>query len=165
MTRNWGIPGREAGFRRVRNAKPIMTLGITAVFGIIGAGIAAISFGDAKDLLVGLFHGPSLGAAIVAAGLGCWTYIYVAWPRFAAQFSGGDDFSELLRFYARAAIALILLLFVMKFSEILFGPRVGGVLLCVSGGAAAAAAFHTVMLFVPPGRVAAAERDARENAP
>ncbi|MFN3961244.1 MAG: hypothetical protein ACK4NP_15230 [Parvularculaceae bacterium] len=151
MTRNWGIPAKDVAFRRARHAKPLMSLGITAVYGVIGAGLAALSFTEAREILVGLFRGWSLAPAIIAAGLGCWLYIYIAWPRFAAQFQGGDEFPDLLRFYARAAIALIVLLLAAKFAKIIVGPTIGGMLLCLSGGAAAAAAFQTVLLFVPPG--------------
>ncbi|MDZ7627700.1 MAG: hypothetical protein U5J99_04725 [Parvularculaceae bacterium] len=151
MTRNWGIPAKDGEFRRARNAKPLLSLGITAIYGVIAAALAALSFTEARSILSGLFRGWSLAPAIVAAGLGCWLYIYIAWPRFAAQFQGGDEFPDLLRFYARAAIALGVVLLVMKFLKIIVGPTVGGMLLCLSGGAAAAAAFQTVMLFVPPG--------------
>ncbi len=151
MTRNWGIQPKDVAFARTRRARPILTLSVTAVYGIIGAALAAISFSDARTILTGLFRGLSLAPAIIAAGFGCWAYIYVAWPRFAAQFHGGDEFSDLLRFYARAAVALILFLFAAKFTQIIFGDTIAGVLLCVSGGAAAAAAFQTVMTFVPPG--------------
>ncbi|MCB2097311.1 MAG: hypothetical protein AB7F91_11580 [Parvularculaceae bacterium] len=150
MTRNWGIPPK-GDFQRIRHAKPVVTLIVTAFYGVIGAALAAISFTDARTILTGLFRGLSLAPAIIAAGFGCWAYIYVAWPRFAAQFHGGDTFSDLLRFYARAAVALILVLFAAKFSRLVLGDTVSGVLLCVSGGAAAAAAFQTVMTFVPPG--------------
>jgi len=151
VTRNWGIPPKDGPFPRARHAKPVLTLTVTAIYGIIGAAIAAISFSDARTILVGLFRGLSLAPAIIAAGFGCWVYIYVAWPRFAAQFHGGDTFSDLVRFYARAAVALILFLFAAKFTQIVFGDTIAGILLCVSGGAAAAAAFQTVMTFVPPG--------------
>lgn len=150
MTRNWGIPAKDGDFRRARNAKPLLSLGITAIYGVIGAALAALSFTEARTILTGLFRGWSLAPAIVAAGIGCWLYIYIAWPRFAAQFQGGDEFADLLRFYARAAIALCVLLLAVKFSKILLGDTIGGMLLCLSGGAAAAAAFQTVMLFVPP---------------
>ena len=151
MTRNWGIPPKDGAFQRTRHARPILTLGVTAVYGMIGAGLAAISFTDARTILTGLFRGLSLAPAIVAAGIGCWGYIFVAWPRFAAQFHGGDTFSDLVRFYARAAVALILILFAAKFAHLILGHTIGGLLLCMSGGAAAAAAFQTVMTFVPPG--------------
>ena len=151
MTRNWGIPPKDGAFPRARHAKPLMTLAVTAVYGVIGAALAAISFSDAKTILTGLFRGISLAPAIVAAGFGCWVYIYLAWPRFAAQFKGGDAFSDLVKFYARAAVLLILFLFLAKFAAIKLGDTVAGILLCVSGGAAAAAAFQTVMAFVPPG--------------
>lgn len=151
MTRNWGIPPKDGDVARGRYAKPLMTLAVTAVYGVIGAALAAISFSDARTILTGIFRGMSLAPAIIAAGFGCWAYIYIAWPRFAAQFRGGDSFSDLVRFYARAAVALILFLFIAKFAQIALGDTVSGVLLCVSGGAAAAAAFQTVMTFVPPG--------------
>lgn len=151
MTRNWGIPPKDSAFRRARHAKPIMTLGVTAIYGIIAAALAAISFTDARTILTGLFRGFSIAPAIIAAGFGCWVYIYVAWPRFAAQFHGGDTFSDLVRFYARAAAALILFLFAAKFADIILPDLISGALLCVSGGAAAAAAFQTVLTFVPPG--------------
>ncbi len=150
MTRNWGIPPKDGAFPRARGAKPLMTLGVAAIYGIIGAALAAISFSDARSILTGLFRGLSLAPAIVAAGFGCWIYIYIAWPRFAAQFHGGDAFSDLVKFYARAAVCLILFLFAAKFAEIVLGPTISGLLLCVSGGAAAAAAFQTVLTFVPP---------------
>lgn len=151
MTRNWGIPPKDSAFRRARHAKPMMTLGVTAIYGVIAAALAAISFTDARTILTGLFRGLSIAPAIIAAGFGCWVYIYVAWPRFAAQFHGGDTFSDLVRFYARAAVVLILILFTAKFADIVFPDIISGALLCVSGGAAAAAAFQTVMTFVPPG--------------
>ena len=151
MTRNWGIPPKDGAFQRTRHARPILTLFVTAIYGVIGAALASISFAGARTILTGLFHGISLGPAIIAAGFGCWAYIYVAWPRFAAQFHGGDTFSDLVRFYARAAVALIILHFAAKFARLVLGDTVSGVLLCVSGGAAAAAAFQTVMTFVPPG--------------
>ena len=149
MSRNWGLPAKTAPFRRARASNPILTLGSSAVFGVIGAAVAAISFNSARTLLVDLYHGPSLAAAIVAAGFGCWAYIYVAWSRFAAQFAGGDAFADLIRFYAKAALALIVLLAAARYSEAWFGARAGGVFLCIAGGAAAAAAFQTVMAFVP----------------
>lgn len=129
----------------------MMTLGVTAIYGVIAAALAAISFTDARTILTGLFRGLSIAPAIIAAGFGCWVYIYVAWPRFAAQFHGGDTFSDLVRFYARAAVALILFLFAVKFAGVILPDLISGALLCVSGGAAAAAAFQTVMTFVPPG--------------
>ena len=103
MTRNWGIPPNDGGFRKARRARPFLTLGVTAVYGIIGASVAGMGFNDARAMLTGLFHGPSLLAAVVAAGFGCWVYILLAWQRFAAQFTGGDAFSDLLQFYARRA--------------------------------------------------------------
>ncbi len=152
MKRNWGLPtkGERAAFRDAKNEKPLLTLFVTAIFGVIGAAIAAISFSDARTLLVGLFHGGTLIAAIVAAGFGCWGYVWLARPRFAAQFSGaGDAFSDLLRFYVRAAIALFLVLIIARGAGLVAANFVSVMLLCVSGGAAAAAAFQTVVAFVP----------------
>ena len=151
MKRNWGIPSKSGGYLKAHGAKPLMTLGVTAVFGILAAALAAISFSDARTALSGLFRGPSLAAAIVAAGFGCWIYIFLAWQRFAAQFTGGDAFSDLVRFYARAGIGLVLTLLVAKFAGIAVGDLVSGLILCVAGGASAAAAFQTVMTFVPTG--------------
>lgn len=152
MTRNWGLPAKDEriAFRDAKEAKPVMTLGVSAVFGVIGAGVAALSFAEAQEATATLFRGASLIAAVVAAGFGCWSYIWLARPRFAAQFSGqGDAFSILLRFYVRAALVLLALLIVGEAAG-LFAPRIVSVaLLCVSGGAGAAAAFQTVLAFVP----------------
>ncbi len=153
MTRNWGIPSGEGGFRNARRARPVLTLAVTAVFGVIGASVAALGFSGARLMLSDLFHGPSLFAAVIAAGFGCWVYIFLAWQRFAAQFSGGDAFSDLLQFYARAAIGLFVLHFLARFAELVFGQTISGLLLCTAAGAGAAAAFQTVMMFVPPGRI------------
>ena len=149
MKRNWGIPSKSGGYINAHGAKPLMTLGVTAIFGILAAALAAISFSDARDALTGLFRGASLAGAIVAAGFGCWIYIFLAWQRFAAQFKGGDAFSDLVRFYARAGIGLVVALLIAKFAGIAVGDLVGGLILCVAGGASAAAAFQTVMTFVP----------------
>ncbi|WP_411818564.1 hypothetical protein [Hyphococcus sp. DH-69] len=150
--RNWGLPpkGSQLAFRDAKTAKPLMTLFISAVFGVIGAAVAVISFAEARDTLADLFHGLSLIGAIISAGFGCWMYIWIARPRFAAQFTTrGDAFSKLLRFYARAMVALGVMLGV----ALLLGgvePRIISVLLlCASGGAGAAAAFQTVLAFVP----------------
>jgi hypothetical protein len=153
VTRNWGIPAQEGGFRKARGAKPVLTLGVTAIYGVIGAGIAGLAFSDARGLFDGLFRGWSLIPAVVAAGFGCWLYILMAWKRFAAQFTGGDAFSDLLRFYCRAAIALIVFQLAARFAELILGPAVSGLLLCISAGAGCAAAFQTVMTFVPAGKV------------
>lgn len=153
MSRNWGMPSKAGAktFRDAKTAKPLLTLFVSAIFGVFGAAVAVISFGAAREALSGLFHGGSLIAAIAAAGFGCWLYVWLARPRFAAQFAGKSDaFSSLIRFYARAAVALIVLLAT--------GLAVGGLLsfqlasvalLCMSGGAGAAAAFQTVLAFVP----------------
>ncbi len=152
MTRNWGLPPRSGkrAFLDARTAKPVMTLFVSAVFGVIGASVAAISFADARIYAASLFHGPSLIAAVVAAGFGCWMYVWLARPRFAAQFSGrGDAFSKLLRFYAKAALGLGVILFAGKFAETIDPKLISILLLCISGGAGAAAAFQTVLTFVP----------------
>lgn len=151
MKRNWGIPSKSGGFKKAHDAKPIATLTVTAAFGILGASLAALSFGEARAVLEGLFKGPSLIAAVFAAGFGCWLYIWMAWPRFAAQFTGGDAFSDLLRFYIKAAICLIGTFFIGKFMPLISGPTSTGLILCFVGGAAAAAAFQTVLTFVPGG--------------
>lgn len=152
MSRNWGLPrkGDRAAIRDAKVAKPLLTLFVSVIFGVIGAAIAVISFAEARGNLTNLFHGVSLIAAVLAAGFGCWLYIWLARPRFAAQLSGkGDAFSILLRFYARAAIALFILLLAGQVADA-FMPKITGVLLlCMSGGAAAAAAFQTVLAFVP----------------
>lgn len=151
MARNWGIPPKEedAAFARARTTKPLMTLGVSAVFGVIGAAIAAISFADARDIIENVFKGWSLIFAVIAAGVGCWTYVWLARPRFAAHFSGGDAFSDLLRFYAKAAIGLTVALGLAKLADFFVGDRLAVFLLCLAGGAGAAAAFQTVLAFVP----------------
>jgi hypothetical protein len=152
MARNWGLPPKPDGtaFRRARTQRPLATLGLSALYGVIGAAIAAISFNDARGLTSDLFHGASLVAAIVAAGFGCWAYIWLARPRFAAHFTGeGDAFSDLLRFYSIGALALIAIVAFAKGAEHFAGDLASVVLLCISGGAGAAAAFQTVIAFVP----------------
>ncbi len=161
MTRNWGLPPRsgQRAFLDAKTAKPVMTLFVSAVFGVIGASVAVISFADARIYAASLFHGPSLIAAVVAAGFGCWMYVWLARPRFAAQLSGrGDAFSKLLRFYAKAALGLGLVLLAGKFAEVVDPKLISILLLCISGGAGAAAAFQTVLTFVPY-----YEEDAGEN--
>lgn len=152
MSRNWGLPQRpeQVAFRTARSARPLATLIVTAIYGIIGAAAAAISFAEARDLLDNLFHGRSLVMAVVAAGFGCWLYVLAARPRFAAHFSGaGDAFSVLLRFYASGAAALIVLYLLARLAGLLTSELLSVVLLCVCGGAGAAAAFQTVLAFVP----------------
>ena len=151
MKRNWGIPSKSGGFKKAHDAKPIATLTVTAAFGVLGASLAALSFGEARGVLDGLFQGPSLIGAVIAAGFGCWLYIWLAWPRFAAQFTGGDAFSDLLRFYVQASIGLILVFFLGKFTPLITGTTSGGIVMCFVGGAAAAAAFQTILTFVPGG--------------
>ena len=152
MTRHFGLPPKpgDGGFRRARDAKPVSTLFVTAVFGIISAAVAALSFSEARDFFSNLFHGRSLIGAVVAAGFGCWLYIWIARPRFAAHFQPeGDAFSDLLRFYAKASLALIIVLAVGRYSSPVIGTLFSGFILCAAGGAAAAAAFQTVLAFVP----------------
>lgn len=142
--------GDQAAFRNAKSVKPGMTLFVSAAFGIIGAAVAAMSFADARLASDGLFQGPSLIAAIVSAGFGCWMYVWLARPRFAAQFSGkGDAFSKLLRFYAKAALALGVILVAGKLAGAIDPKIISVLLLCISGGAGAAAAFQTVLAFVP----------------
>jgi hypothetical protein len=150
--RNWGLPSKDEqrAIRDAKHTKPALTLFVTAVFGIIGAAVAAVSFAEARDDLVGLFHGGSLIGAVIAGGFGCWIYVWLARPRFAAQLSGkGDAFSKLLRFYAKATLALGLIL-LLAWTSGAFAPMMFSVLfLCFAGGAGAAAAFQTVLAFVP----------------
>lgn len=152
MTRNWGLPQKpdDDAFRRARTARPLAVLGLSAVYGVIGAAIAAISFTEARALGTSLFHGLSLVAAVVAAGFGCWAYIWLARPRFAAHFTGESDaFSDLLRFYFIGALTLLAIVATAKLAGMVIGDIAAIVLLCVSGGAGAAAAFQTVIAFVP----------------
>ncbi len=150
--RNWGLPSRDEqrAIRDAKSIKPALTLFVSAVFGVIGAGVAAVSFAEARLGLAGLFHGPSLIGAVIAAGFGCWMYIWLARPRFAAQLSGkGDAFAKLVRFYAKAAFSLGAVLLVATLLGGLQPRLLSVLLLCASGGAGAAAAFQTVLAFVP----------------
>lgn len=152
MTRNWGLPPKdgETTFRHAKNKKPVLTLLISAVFGVIGASVAAMSFAGARTALANLFHGGTLIVAIVSAGFGCWAYVWLARPRFAAHFSSeGDPFSSLIRFYARTAVFLLVLLFIGQSIDLIAPNMFSVFLLCISGGAGAAAAFQTVLAFVP----------------
>lgn len=152
MNRNWGLPSKSerAALRSAKEAKPLATLGISIVFGVFAAAVAALSFGAAQEILTGLFHGWSMIAAVLAAGFGCWAYVWLARPRFAAHFDGrGDAFSDLLRFYARAAVGLGVLLLIGRFSGVVLGDFLRVLILCTAGGASAAAAFQTVLAFVP----------------
>lgn len=150
MPRQWGLPPKEdEAFQRARRARPLATLGISAVFGILGAAISTLSFAGARGVIEHVFHGWSLILAVAAGGFGCWLYIWIARPRFAAHFAGGDDFSDLLRFFARAALALAAAFGIAQFFQFLKIETVSALLFCASGGAAAAAAFQTVLTFVP----------------
>lgn len=152
MTRNWGIPpsDEKAALHIARSDRPIFTLIVSAVFGTLAASIAVICFANARDHIDQLFQGITLVGAVLSAGFGCWLYIWIARPRFADHFSGkGHAFSTLLRFYARAAAALIISLFVAVFIGRAITPILSVLLLCMAGGAGAAAAFQTVLAFVP----------------
>jgi len=152
MKRNWGLSAKDgqSAIRDAKISKPVLTLIMSAVFGVIAASVAAISFSVAADRIANLFHGLSLIAAVLSAGFGCWSYIWLARPRFAAQFTGkGDAFSILLRFYAKAALALCVILMLGYQAGLLASNHISVLLLCLSGGAGAAAAFQTVLTFVP----------------
>lgn len=152
MNRNWGLPSKQerAAVRSAKEAKPLATLAMSVVFGVFGAAVAALSFSGAQELLSGIFHGRSMIMAVLAAGFGCWAYVWLARPRFAAHFDGrGDAFADLLQFYARAALALAVLLLIGRFSDVIVGDFIKVLILCASGGAGAAAAFQTVLAFVP----------------
>jgi hypothetical protein len=152
MTRNWGLPAKTTppAFRGARRSRPLATLGVSALFGVVGAAIAAMSFTAARGQLENLFHGVSLIYAVVAAGFGCWLYIWLARARFIAQVTGGGDaFADLLKFFARAAGGLAILFLLASFSHFVVGEMASVLLLCASGGAGAAAAFQTVLAFVP----------------
>ncbi|MEZ5894708.1 MAG: hypothetical protein R3C58_16375 [Parvularculaceae bacterium] len=152
MKRNWGLPRKSErlALRDAKIAKPAMTLFVSAVFGVFGAATAVISFAEARLILSDLFHGLSLIAAVVAAGFGCWLYVWLARPRFAAQFSGqGDAFSKLLGFYARAALGLGAILLASWLAHRAGWDILSVLISCIGGGAGAAAAFQTVLAFVP----------------
>lgn len=151
MTRNWGLPPKSGfTFQRARSSRPFATLGLSALYGIIGAAIAAINFNDARQVIENLFHGRTLVMAIVAGGFGCWAYVWIARPRFAAHFTGERDaFSDLLMFYARGAAALIATWLAAMAASSLGVELLGVLLHCAAGGAGAAAAFQTVLAFVP----------------
>lgn len=150
MARQWGIrPKTDDAFANARRLRPIATLGISGVFGVFAAALATLGFGGARAMTESLFRGMSLIPAVIAAGFGCWAYVWIARPRFAAHFSGGDDFSALLRFYVRAAVALGLVYGAAHVARTARADLVSVVLFCMCGGAAAAAAFQTVLAFVP----------------
>lgn len=154
MARHWGLPPKDdEAFARARRLRPLATLGLSAVFGVFAAALATLGFAGARDLATSLFRGLSLVAAVVAAGFGCWLYVWIARPRFAAHFSGGDEFSSLVRFYARAALALALAYGAAMMLRAAEWKFVSVLFFCVCGGAAAAAAFQTVLAFVPAYKV------------
>ena len=153
MSRNWGLPSKpgNATLRGAKVRRPLATLFVSGVFGIIGAMIAGFSFTEARILLDGLFRDKSLFAAVFLAGLGAWFYIWLVRPRFAAHFTpgGGDPFSDILRFYAKATVGLFVFLILARLSRFVAGDMAAVLMLCASGGAGAAAAFQTVIAFVP----------------
>lgn len=150
MARHWGLPQKtEDPFHRARRVKPVATFAMTMAFGVFAAAVAILSFAGARALTQSLFHGMSLIPAVIAAGFGCWLYVWIARPRFAAHFAGGDDFSALLRFYGRAALMLAFGYAAGEAALYVKSHLVGVLLFCMSGGAAAAAAFQTVLAFVP----------------
>jgi len=152
MGRNWGIPSKpgNATMRTAKSDQPVLTMFASAVFGVIGAGVAGYSFAQAQDLLTGVFQDKSLIVAVAAAGFGAWFYVWLVRPRFAAHFQpGGNAFSDIIRFYARSALGLLVFYAFARFSPAYTGSFLSTVLLCAAGGAGAAAAFQTVIAFVP----------------
>ncbi|MEL6379371.1 MAG: hypothetical protein AAFW83_02485 [Pseudomonadota bacterium] len=153
MSRNFGLPSKPGNvtLRGAKDIRPVATLFVSGIFGIIGAMIAGISFTEARVLLGGLFHDKSLFAAVFLAGFGAWFYVWLVRPRFAAHFQpgGGDPFSDILRFYVKAACGLLIFLLIARASRFAAGDMAATLLLCASGGAGAAAAFQTVIAFVP----------------
>ena len=149
MTSNWGHSSNSGAIRAAANQRPVATLAVTATFGVAAAAIATLAFSDATGAYSGIFRGKSLAFAVVAAGFGCWLYVFLAWPRFAASFNGRDGFSTLVAFYARAAAALVAGATISAFLGDAAPPVVAGATACFIGGAAAAAAFQTVIAFVP----------------
>ena len=152
MSRNWGLPVKATppGFRRARRSRPIATLGVSAAYGVMGAAIAAMSFNAARGQIDNVFHGATLIFAVVSAKLGCWLYFWLARARFVAQITGdGDAFSDLMKFFAPAGAGLVIFFLAAVFSDFVIGDMASVLLLCMSGGAGAAAAFQTVLAFVP----------------
>ena len=153
MSRNFGLPSKpgNATMRDAKVRRPLATLFVSAIFGIIGAMVAGYSFTEARVLLDGLFQHKSLFAAVFLAVIGAWFYVWLVRPRFAAHFTpgGGDPFSDILRFYAKATIGLFGFLIIARLSRFIAGDIGATLLLCASGGAGAAAAFQTVIAFVP----------------
>ena len=152
MNRNFGLspkPG-DIAFRAARTEKPVATMLATASFGVIGAAVAAISFNEAQSLFSSLFRGWSLIAAVLAAAFGCWMYVWIARPRFAAHFQPErDPFSNLIKFYFKAAVILVALFAFGRYAAPSLSTLISGMVLCGAGGASAAAAFQTVLAFVP----------------
>lgn len=157
MSRNWGIPSKPANkvLRTAKNTRPIATALASTAFGVLGALIAGMAFTHARELLAGLFQDKSLYGAVIAAAFGCWFYVWLVRPRFAAHFtdtpmsSYSDPFFDILRFYARAAAGLLIAFFIAKVSNQLIGALPATLLMCIIGGGGAAAAFQTVISFVP----------------
>ena len=113
--------------------------------------VAGLGFSEARGVAAGLFQDRSLPVAVFAGGFGAWFYVWLVRPRFAAHFSpgGSDAFSTLVRFYAKAALGLLIFLAFARFSAQLTGPLASALMLCICGGGGAAAAFQTVIAFVP----------------
>ncbi len=157
MSRNWGIPSKPANttMRHAKNSRPLATLLVSFGFGVIGAVVAGVGFSEARVTLAGLFHDKSLYAAVFAAAFGCWFYVWLVRPRFAAHFNPEstpikvEPFFDIIRFYARSAAGLLLFLFIARFSQYIAGDMIATLLLCAAGGSGAAAAFQTVIAFVP----------------
>ncbi|MEM8935604.1 MAG: hypothetical protein AAGC77_04280 [Pseudomonadota bacterium] len=152
MARNWGLSTNDERrtLRDAQTAKPVLTLLASFVFGVVGASVAVLSFSLARGATTDLFQGFYLLLSVIAAGFGAWGYVWLALPRFAAQFRAiGDPFSKLIRFYLRAAILLVILTFIGRVMLTTAPNILTTLVLCISGGAGAAAAFQTVLAFVP----------------
>jgi len=153
MSRNWGIPSKPGNstIRQAKNTRPVGTMMISVIFGMIGAMVAGLGFSEARNILSGLFQHKSLIASVVAGAFGAWFYVWLVRPRFAAHFSPGegDAFSDILRFYAKATLGLFIFLILARLSIYVTGNTITALLLCVVGGGGAAAAFQTVIAFVP----------------
>ncbi|MEM9897958.1 MAG: hypothetical protein AAF742_01120 [Pseudomonadota bacterium] len=149
MSRNFGLSQKRRAFRESHNGRPALTLFSTATFGTIAAAIAAIAFSQAASSSDHFFRGASLAMAVLTAGAGCWLYIFLSWTRIAANFTGGDAFSQLLVFYGKATVGLLLAAFLAWLVSDLGDPVAAGLAACFVGGAAAAGAFQTVITFVP----------------
>jgi len=157
MKRNWGLGGPRP---RRNRAEGVWSFGLpgvvaTAVFGAAAAAATAASFAAARGQIEGLFHGASMAWAIVAAGFGCWTYVAAARRRFAVAGTPGasaEPLSALLKSYLRAALALAVAFGLSRLAALGAADRVAALLLCLTGGMGAAAAFQAVLTFAPRAR-------------